>query len=740
MRLAWLLLCLSLAGAAYAEEPANVLSPVAIEIRLDERATETIIWRDASGDVYVDAETLSFLGVDVPSTAPSPTHLSAIPNLHFAWDNARAALLLSCSGTCRSERRLSADVSAPELSVSPGGAFLNLDLAATATDSARDIGGLFELGLFGQHGLGLTSWAADTRRGSVVRLETAWTFDDPHNRRSLRIGDAITRSSAGGAPLRFGGVQFGTNLALDPGFVTFPAPTLRGEAAAPSVVDLYVDGALRMRQRVESGPFAIVDAPVLTGAGIAEIVVTDALGREHASAYAVQTNALMLRPRLADYSVSVGAEREHFAEQSSSYGRAFGSGMLRYGLTSWLTGDARLDLADDFFGAGIGASTATPWLGQIDVALAASGGARDGSLLRIAVLREFGAFAFFAEAQGAGAHYRRLGERDFAPARLQGVAGVSAEFQRFGAAALNVVVRDERVREGDVATYSLSYAPPPLRWGRFNLNVLQVEQSEPYTNISFRFSTELGGVSLSSFAESARGGLSAGASAQRAVDPEGGFGWRARASAGAYRRADFALTHLGGAHEASLEASFRPDSEGLRVQYASGLAWIGGGLYAARPIRESFALVDAGAPNVRVLRDHRVVALTDLRGRTLITNLRPFQTNPIALAVEDLPLDQPLRQAEQIVSPARRSGVIVRFQNDVGAAGETRIVDATGVPLPEGTMLVRNGDGARFPVGASGRVYLTGIGEPTQFDAGGCGVSVAAHDLNSEKALTCRVG
>lgn len=739
MRLAWLLLCLSFAGAAHAEEVADALSPVVTEIRLGERAIETIVWRDVSGGVYVETETLRSLGVAAPSTAASPTPLSAIPDLHFVWDNARAALLLSCARACRSERRLGADTSAaPTLTESSNGAFLNLDLAATMTDMARDAGGLFELGLFGAGGLGLASWAADTRRG-FVRLETAWASDDPRSRRSLRIGDSISRSAAGGAPLRFGGIQWGTNFALDPGFVTFPAPTLRGEAVAPSVVDLYVDGALRMRQRVESGPFAIVDAPVLTGSGVAEIVVTDALGREHASAYSFQTNALMLRPRLADYSISVGAEREYFAEQSASYGRAFGTGMFRYGFSEWLTGEARLDVADDFFGAGIGASTATPWLGQVDVALAASNGERDGSLVRISALRELGPFAIFAEAQSASTHYKRLGERDITPARLQAVAGVSADFSRFGAAAINFVVRDERARD-DVATYSLSYAPPPTRWGRFDLNVLQVEQDDAYTNVSLRFSTAIGRASFSSFAESARDGLSGGVSAQRASDPSGGFGWRARASGGAFRRADLALTHLGAAHEASLEASVRPESEGLRAQYASGIAWIGGGFYAARPIRESFALVDAGAPDIRVLRDRRVVARTDLRGRTLITDLRPFQANPIALAVEDVPLDQPLQDAEQMVSPARRSGVIVRFQQDIGTAGEARVVDESGSPLPEGTMLVRHGDGMRFPVGALGRVYLTGIAGPVQFDAGSCNVAVAAQDLNSDVVLACRAG
>src|SRR3546814_4269067 len=98
---------------------------------------------------------------------------------------------------------------------------------------------------------------------------------------SLRLGDSITRSGIGGAPLRFGGIQFGRRFETQPEFITLPLATVEGSAAVPSVVDVYIDNSLRARRDIPAGPFDVTELPLTTGSGEVRLVVRDEIGRAH---------------------------------------------------------------------------------------------------------------------------------------------------------------------------------------------------------------------------------------------------------------------------------------------------------------------------------------------------------------------------------------------------------------------------------------------------------------------------
>src|SRR3546814_10276730 len=93
--------------------------------------------------------------------------------------------------------------------------------------------------------------------------------------RSLSVGDSITRGGIGGLPLRYGGIRFGRNFEVQPGFVTLPMPSLNGSAPLPSVVDIYVNDALVGSLDLKPGPFQVVDAPIVSGNGEVNLVVRD---------------------------------------------------------------------------------------------------------------------------------------------------------------------------------------------------------------------------------------------------------------------------------------------------------------------------------------------------------------------------------------------------------------------------------------------------------------------------------
>src|SRR5690606_20411977 len=88
---------------------------------------------------------------------------------------------------------------------------------------------------------GLNTAAASGQTRDAVRLDTTWRSDDPNSLRTTVVGDTISRPGFYGRPVRIGGVQYGTNFWLQPGYVTTPLLALKGTAALPSTVDVFVN-------------------------------------------------------------------------------------------------------------------------------------------------------------------------------------------------------------------------------------------------------------------------------------------------------------------------------------------------------------------------------------------------------------------------------------------------------------------------------------------------------------------
>jgi outer membrane usher protein len=109
----------------------------------------------------------------------------------------------------------------------------------------------------------------------LQRLETTFSRDFPDRRATFRFGDSLTVGGSFAQGVRFGGLQWSTNFATDPAFVTFPLPSIGGLAEQDSVVDVIVDNLTRATEAVSRGPFAIDNVPVVTGGGEVQLRVTD---------------------------------------------------------------------------------------------------------------------------------------------------------------------------------------------------------------------------------------------------------------------------------------------------------------------------------------------------------------------------------------------------------------------------------------------------------------------------------
>jgi len=127
----------------------------------------------------------------------------------------------------------------------PGG-FLNYDFAAQRSGTNASVGANLEIGAFAA-GLVATTQVINpnmSAHGRFIRLDSTITMDRPAQLAGRRLGDSISRGGAWGQPVRFGGIQWASNFATQPDFVTVPLPSVAGSSALPSTAQVFVNNAL----------------------------------------------------------------------------------------------------------------------------------------------------------------------------------------------------------------------------------------------------------------------------------------------------------------------------------------------------------------------------------------------------------------------------------------------------------------------------------------------------------------
>ena len=196
------------------------------------------------------------------------------------------------------------------------GLFGSSALSGSATDSgfADTLGAGLTASVFGPYGVGTAGFLIDSRSAtqtpqSITVLDVNWRWDDIPRKTSLLVGDAISTPGWWGRAVRFGGVQYGTNYALQPGFVTYPLMAVSGLASVPSTADILMNNVRVAEQAVPAGPFTISNLPTMTGAGELNMVVRDPFGQERVISQPFYIAQQLLRPGLTEFSVGAGSGR-----------------------------------------------------------------------------------------------------------------------------------------------------------------------------------------------------------------------------------------------------------------------------------------------------------------------------------------------------------------------------------------------------------------------------------------------
>lgn len=700
------LLCASAAlGAASAH--AQDSDVFVVQLRLPARAISLDVFAGRSADgVAAPGSALAQMGIAAPNT-DDLVPLSSIEGLSYEEAPGEGAIIITCAITCFQRQHLnlaSHETPAQITSDSSSGGYLNYEAELQWIEgNGTRASGIVEGALFGRWGLITSSWLGQSGDNArLTRLETTWTIDRPEHGVRARFGDSVL-IGATGAPVRFGGLQVGRYFGLTPSLITYPTPALTGEAESASTVELYVDGVLRARSTVEAGPFIIDHTPVVSGAGEAELVVTDVLGRQRTISRPFFVNTSMLRRGLSDWSAAIGVQRHDYGLESARYGDTLAAVRVRHGLTDALTLEAAVEATAGVTTFQGGLSGASTHFGQAHISHAAN---HDGSFTSAAWYQDGRVVSFGVQAERRDGEYIALGQTDSGSFR-QAVAGNFAlNLGDFGAMTLTAA-QIEFDDEPNARTLTFSYAPD-FADGAMSFRLIHTErdESELAAGVSFSFSLS-GDVSAHASAEHDRRGMSYRMSAHRAAEPDR-LGWRARAAIGAAERAEVAAIARGALGDAIAEAGVANGVSGVRVRHAGSVGWVEDTAFAGRRIDGGFALVDSGAPNVSVARNRLDAGETGADGRRLVTNLQPYRVNTISINADDLPLDRAPTVPLRHVSVAQGGGALVRFTDAEERISETRIIFADGGAPPRGAVLTRARDQRRFPIGSNGRIVIQG--------------------------------
>jgi len=716
---------IELIADAAADSAAEGGETLYLEVVLNGNETQRIAhFSRSEGHLRTGADTLRQLGFRLPADAASTIDLAELPGVSWHYEESRQRMLITAPEQLLDQAR--AVLNAPAASIpqpqASTGMLLNYDVYGTRDDDSNTgLSSSTELRAFGGFGVVSSTWLSrltdspgSDMHADSQRLDTTWSRSFVDSTTVLRVGDAITGSVPWSRATRFGGIQLQRDFALQPDLITFPIPQFLGQATVPSTVDLYVNGLRRYSGDTPAGPFQLGTVPIVNGAGDAQVVVTDALGRQTTYDFPFYTTSQLLRQGLSDYSLDLGFVRKNYGLRSFSYASDPAANVVyRRGATDWLTLEAHGEAISGLTNAGGGAALQIGTGGVLTGAYARSSGqGRDGSQaglgynwrntwLNIAVdsIRSFGDYGDVASLYGPP------------PAKRIDRVLVGLTFSpigSFGANYVELTYPDQPASRYASAFYFKSLGSRLSLSLSINQNLEDHDDRSAFLGVSLSFGS---GESATLSAQHDSRGNYAAVDVSRPISPDGGSGWHVRAQDGSGQSGGQAEFGYRGERSQTLVGAqtLNGNTRGY-AELAGALVFMDSRLFAARQIDDAFAVVATGVPDVPVMLENRVIGVTGADGDLLITPLNSYQRNRVSIDPMLLPADARIDRVDGDVVPADRSGVLVNYRIQPVSAASIVLHDDRGDVVALGSAVELNGSAANAAVvGYDGVVYLEGL-------------------------------
>ncbi|MCC2601944.1 fimbria/pilus outer membrane usher protein [Sphingopyxis yananensis] len=510
--------------------------------------------------------------------------------------------------------------------------------------------------------------------GGYKRYDTSFRTSHADSSTTWEFGDFITRSLADASAVRLGGVQISRDFSVRPDIITYPLPRFAGRAALPSTVELLIDGRSVTNTQVDPGQFLLDTLPFSSGAGEAQLVVTDMHGQATTTSLPFYISSNLLASGLTDFAISAGFFRQDYARKNFSYGDFAASASLRHGISDNMTGELRAETSDNFWLIGGGLQSRLATLGV----LSASGSysqhrGQNGHALTIGYDYQAGRFSMALRHMRQSRFFVDLGKLDLLnepSARRHSLASVNLSMGRYGSMGLNYVEYQQQGQDSNRYANLHWSVPVGSRWQ------IYAQAGRDFSprgwNASVAATLSLGpqvGSITAGVTDQSRGERSYRADYSRALPTDGGFGW----NVGANISDDGRKNWRGDVQLRTQAAQFRVGGFGymghqgrnqhsLWAGVSGGMVLIDGFFVAANQLPSSFALVSTnGYADIPVRYEHQLIGRTNQNGHLFLPAVTPWYAAKIAIDPLDLPANVSVAQVEQSLAIASGRGAHVRF-------------------------------------------------------------------------------
>jgi outer membrane usher protein FimD/PapC len=520
------------------------------------------------------------------------------------------------------------------------------------------------------------------------RLMTSASRDDVGDLTRLVAGDFMTNSGDWGSSFNMAGLSYSKLYQISPYMIKTPTGQFSGTVATPSEVDVYLDGIRVRTENIAPGRFDLSNLNYYGGLRDVQIVVKDQLGNVQTSTYRQYFTDTLLGRGLQEYSYNAGFQRRQFGIESNDYGQPGVSAFHRYGLTNALTIGARMDALPGQYSFGQNISAILGDHGTVTATLAQS-----GSSPQITGLAAGAAYAYQNHALALRAFSRAQSNNFFIPtadtspaaSQISGRtltdsgAGVSYSDRVYGVFGANVeVVRREAMQNKDIVTLSWTKVFAQNLTAVVSLSrIVDTPNDTQLTfGLAWRFGTDYtasaqstrqysGNTSTVQYAKNVPLGEGYGyrVGVDRTSSPSDSSGFPAAPSTTAVSPW-FQVNAPAGIATVDLKQTMSggsPVTINRSLTWSGSIASVGGAWAAGRPIRDSFAIVDAHLPGMHIYANGQDIGTTSWNGYLLTTSLGSYAKTQISLGEKDLPVDHVVSKMEQTVTPGYRSGVLVDF-------------------------------------------------------------------------------
>lgn len=603
--------------------------------------------------------------------------LSDIPDARFDYHVAEQSLSIDLPTHLLPSQNIGPKRKRLDITPADTAFLLNYDaFVSTGLDnSAPQISVFLEQRIAAQFGsLSTSGFWRSGGRGGYTRYDTSFRTSHADSATTWEFGDFITRSLADASAVRLGGVQISRDFSVRPDIITYPLPRFAGRAALPSTVELLIDGRSVTNTQVDPGQFLLDTLPITSGAGQAQLVVTDMHGQATTTSLPFYISSNLLASGLTDFAVSAGFFRQDYARKNFSYGNFAATTSLRHGISDTLTGELRAEYSDDFWLIGGGFQSRLAALGVLSASMARSQyQGQSGHIWSVGYDYQAGRFSVALRHMQQSRFFFDLGKLDLftAPAaRRSSLASANLSMGRFGSMGLNYVEYQQDPQ--DTNRYANLHWSLPIG-SRWQVYAQAGRDFSPRGwNASIAATLSLGpkiGSITAGITDQSRGERAYRIDTSRALPSDGGFGW----NVGANMTQSGAKNWRADVHLRTPAAEFRAggfgsmgyqgrDQHSLWAGASGGLVLIDGFFVAANQLPSSFALVSTnGYADIPVRYEHQLLGRTNKNGHLFIPAVTPWYAAKIAIDPLDLPANVSAPQVEQNLAIASGRGAHVRF-------------------------------------------------------------------------------